>query len=86
MAGIDSGGNKNFTCMTMKTNGWLILGLMVATSAFAQNNTNVPPDALPPVPAPAISPAPAAASALAPRRHKKHGVATTRGSVIAPTV
>src|SRR5450432_3397217 len=43
MADIDSGGDKNFTCVIMKTNCWLILGMMVATGAFAQTSTNVPP-------------------------------------------
>ncbi len=66
MADIDSGGNKNFTFGTMKTNCWLILGMMVATAVVAQNNTN----ALPPVPAPAVSPA--AEAAPAPAKHKKH--------------
>ncbi len=42
MAGIDSGGDKNFTFGIMKTNCWLILGLMVATGALAQTSTNVP--------------------------------------------
>ena len=37
MADIDSGGNKNFTFGYMKMNCWLILGVMVATSAFAQD-------------------------------------------------
>ena len=32
MADIDSGGNKNFTFRFMKTNCWLILGMMLATS------------------------------------------------------
>jgi uncharacterized protein YgiM (DUF1202 family) len=36
----------------MKTNCWLILGTMLATSAVAQVNTN----ALPPIPAPVIAP------------------------------
>jgi uncharacterized protein YgiM (DUF1202 family) len=39
----------------MKTNCWLILGTMLATSAVAQVNTN----ALPPIPAPVIAPVPA---------------------------
>ena len=50
MAGIDSGGDKNFTFGIMKTNCWLILGLTVATGAFAQTSTNVPP----PTPAPDV--------------------------------
>src|SRR5450432_2401186 len=51
MADIDSGGDKNFTCVIMKMNCWLILGLMVATGAFAQTSTNVP---LPRTPAPDV--------------------------------
>ncbi|HEY5233552.1 MAG TPA: SH3 domain-containing protein [Verrucomicrobiae bacterium] len=40
----------------MKTNCWLVLGMMVATGAIAQDNTNVPtPDVLPPIPAPVTS-------------------------------
>ncbi len=56
----------------MKTNCWLILGMVTATSVLAQNNTN----ALPPIPAPIVSPtaevAPAPAPAPAPVKHKKH--------------
>jgi len=86
MADIDSGGNKNFTFMTMKTNGWLILGMMMTASALAQDNTN----ALPPMPAPLVAPpvvepaaAPVAepATKTAPVKHKKHAVA-----LIEPTV
>ncbi|HEY1719016.1 MAG TPA: SH3 domain-containing protein [Verrucomicrobiae bacterium] len=41
----------------MKTNCWLILGTMIAVSAIAQENTNVPPpEVLPPIPAPVTSP------------------------------
>lgn len=84
MAGIDSGGNKNFTCMTMKTNGWLILGLMMATGALAQNDTNVPPpNVLPPVPAPAV--APASAPAPAPAKHKRYS-APKRAPLDEPSV
>ena len=46
----------------MKTNCWLILGMMVATSVLAQDNTN----ALPPIPPPAVSPATAVSPAPAP--------------------
>ena len=52
----------------MKTNCWLILGTMVATTAVAQVNTNklpeIPPPALatPAAPAPVIAPAPAPAT------------------------
>ncbi|MGH7977334.1 MAG: SH3 domain-containing protein [Limisphaerales bacterium] len=83
----------------MKTNCWLILGMMVATSAIAQDNTN----ALPPIPAPitspasAVSPAPAAVDTNAPMtkpvkktkpvRHKKRKLASAeRIRINEPTV
>ncbi len=69
----------------MKTNGWLILGLMMATSALAQNNTNT----LPPIPAPAVAPAaetaPAPETTPAPVKHKKHS-APKRAAIDEPTV
>jgi pilus assembly protein FimV len=43
----------------MKTNCWLILGTMLATSAVAQVNTNKLPEIPPPASAPAATPAPA---------------------------
>ena len=46
----------------MKTNGWLILGMMLATSAVAQNNTSTAPR----TPAPAAPPPPAAVAPAAP--------------------
>ena len=61
----------------MKTNCWLILGMMMAASAPAQDNTN----ALPAMPAPLVAPvagSPAAAPVVepavkpAPVKHKKH--------------
>ena len=71
--------------MTMKSNGWLIVGLMMATSALAQNNTNT----LPPIPAPAVSPtsevAPAPEATNAPVKHKKHS-APKRAAIDEPTV
>jgi uncharacterized protein YgiM (DUF1202 family) len=71
--------------MTMKTKGWLILGLMMASSALAQNNTNT----LPPIPAPAVSPAPetapAPAATPAPVKHKKHS-AVKRAALDEPAV
>ena len=89
MADIDRNGNKNFTVGIMKTNCWLILGMMVATSAIAQDNTN----ALPPIPAPIISPTNAVSPAPAvvdintpptgpvkqakPVKHKKRKLAAT---------
>jgi SH3-like domain-containing protein len=71
----------------MKTNGWLILGLMMASSVLAQNNTNT----LPPIPAPAVAPtaevAPAPAVTNAPVKHKKHvAVAPKRAAIDEPTV
>ena len=71
----------------MKTNGWLIVGLMMATSALAQNNTNT----LPPIPAPAVAPtaevAPAPAATNAPVKHKKHvAAAPKRAAINEPTV
>jgi uncharacterized protein YgiM (DUF1202 family) len=69
----------------MNTNGWLIVGLMMATSALAQNNTNT----LPPIPAPAVSPtsevAPAPEATNAPVKHKKHA-APKRAAIDEPTV
>jgi uncharacterized protein YgiM (DUF1202 family) len=69
----------------MKTNGWLILGLMMASSVLAQNNTNT----LPPIPAPAVAPAaetaPAPEATNAPVKHKKHA-APKRVAIDEPTV
>jgi len=70
-------------------NCWLVLGVLVAASATAQNNTSTPPAALPPVPAPAVAP-PAAAPAAAPgatptapakkasAKHKHHAAAAPK--------
>ncbi len=58
MADLERGGNKNFDFGFMKTNCWLILGTMLATTAVAQVNANKLPE-IPP-PAVAASPAPAA--------------------------
>jgi hypothetical protein len=64
----------------MKMNCWLTLGVMLAMSAVAQNNTNT----LPPIPAPspAVAPAPSTpapavepAQKAAPVKHKKHKAA-----------
>jgi uncharacterized protein YgiM (DUF1202 family) len=49
MADIDAGGNKNFDLGFMKKNYWLLLGMVVAMNATAQNSTT----ALPPIPVPA---------------------------------
>ncbi len=81
----------------MKTNCWLVLGAMLATSAIAQDNTN----SLPAMPAPVASPAaemapapattataaPAAAPVTAPVKHKKRAVAHMKAAVLKePTV
>ena len=72
----------------MKMNYWLVLGVLVAASATAQNNTSTPPAALPPVPAPTVAPPPAAAPAEAPAatpttpakktKHKHHAAAAPK--------
>jgi uncharacterized protein YgiM (DUF1202 family) len=49
----------------MKMNYWLTLGVMVAISAVAQDNTNTP-NTLPPIPAPSPAVAPAAPGTPAP--------------------
>ena len=56
MADIDRDRNKDFTSRNMKMNCWLTLGVMIAMSAVAQDNTNT----LPPIPAPspAVAPVP----------------------------
>jgi len=59
MAGIDSDGNKNFTFGIMNKNFWLLMGLMVATSAVAQQTNTPAPSAPSPIIMPAVS-APAA--------------------------
>ena len=59
MADIDTDGNKDFTFGIMKTNYWLVLGAMLASSAIAQNNANT----LPEMPVPATSPAAAMTAA-----------------------
>ena len=70
----------------MKTNYWLVLGAMLATSAIAQNNTNTLPAMPAPVATPAAegvaAPAPAAApvatQAIAPVKHKKRAATTKK--------
>jgi uncharacterized protein YgiM (DUF1202 family) len=76
----------------MKTNCWLVLGMIVATSAVAQDNTN----ALPPIPAPITSPAaevapPAAVEtntpAAKPAKHRRHiAAAPKKIAFVEPTV
>jgi uncharacterized protein YgiM (DUF1202 family) len=99
MAGIDRNGNKNFTFGIMKTNCTLILAVMLAASAVAQDNTN----ALPPIPAPIVSPAASLSPAptavdtnsaptepvkqAKPARHKKRKLAAAENTRITePTV
>jgi uncharacterized protein YgiM (DUF1202 family) len=73
----------------MKMNCWLMLGVMIATSAVAQNNTNT----LPPIPAPSpavapasVAPAPVAEPASpAPVKKKKHKAAPAK-PINEPTV
>ena len=71
-------------------NYWLILGVIIATSAVAQDNTNT----LPPIPAPSptVAPAPSApapaaepAPSAAPVKHKKHKTAVAK-PISEPTV
>lgn len=70
----------------MKTNCWLVLGLLLAMSARAQDNTNM----LPPPPAPEVTPAPAPETAppaeppAPPAKHKKP--APKRAPLVEPTV
>jgi uncharacterized protein YgiM (DUF1202 family) len=77
MAGIDSGRDKNFTFEIMKKNCWMILGMLVATSVFAQDNTNalltIPPPAVSPAAEVAPAPAPVVepVKKAAPAKHKK---------------
>jgi len=83
MADIDRDRDKNFTFRIMKMNYWLTLGVMMVTSAVAQDNTN----AVPQMPAPtAPSPAEVAPAATAvetgapaanakPAKHRKHKAA-----------
>jgi uncharacterized protein YgiM (DUF1202 family) len=77
----------------MKTNYWLVLGAMLASSAIAQNNTNT----LPEMPAPVTSPAAETASApaatktaapvAAPVKHKKRVAAPAKAVALKePTV
>ena len=93
MADIDRDRDKNFTSENMKMNSWLILGVMIATSAVAQDNTN----SLPPIPSPSptVAPAPAAATpaamaapapSAAPVKPKKHKAARPAKPISEPTL
>jgi uncharacterized protein YgiM (DUF1202 family) len=75
----------------MKKHYWLTLGLMIATVAAAQDNTN----SLPAIPAPvtspmaegAVAPAAVAAPAAAPVKHKKRAAAHAKAAALKePTV
>jgi uncharacterized protein YgiM (DUF1202 family) len=75
----------------MKTNYWLVLGAMLATSAIAQNNTNTLPAMPAPVTSPTaeVAPAPAAATApaAAPVKLKKRAAAPVKAARLKePTV
>ena len=60
MADVIAGGNQNFDLRFMKMNYCLLLGVLVAASAVAQDSTN----SLPPIPAPAnVTAAPVAPEA-----------------------
>ena len=72
-------------------NCWLTLGVMLAMSAVAQDNTNT----LPPIPAPsaAVAPAPSTpapavepAPGAAPVKHKKHKAAAPAKAITEPSV
>jgi uncharacterized protein YgiM (DUF1202 family) len=73
----------------MKTNYWLVLGAMLASSAIAQNNTNTLPAMPAPVTSPAAemtpAPAPAAttnAPATKPVKQKKHATARVKAPAL----
>jgi uncharacterized protein YgiM (DUF1202 family) len=93
MAGIDRNRNKDFTYQIMKTNGWLILGMMLATSAVAQNN-NVPTATPPPAGVAPAAPAEAAPAAVAPQtdvapapvKPKKHKAVPPAKPIVEPTL
>ena len=76
----------------MKTNYWLVLGAMLATSAIAQNNTNTLPEMPAPVTTPAaeMAPAPAAVTttpAAQPVKQRKRAAAPAKVAVLKePTV
>jgi uncharacterized protein YgiM (DUF1202 family) len=98
MAGIDRNRNKDFTYKIMKTNGWLILGMMLATSAVAQNNVNAPTAPPPPAGVAPATPVEAAPAAIAPQtdlapnqntapaKPKKHKAVPPAKSIVEPTV
>ena len=78
----------------MKTNGWLILGMILATSAVAQNNMNAPTAPPPPAGVAPAVPAEAAPAAIAPQtdlapalaKPKKHKASPPAKPIVEPTV
>jgi uncharacterized protein YgiM (DUF1202 family) len=71
----------------MKTNYWLVLGAMLASSAIAQNNTNTLPEIPAPVAMPAaeMTPAPAPATnapATKPVKQKKHATVRVKAPAL----
>ncbi|HXE42684.1 MAG TPA: hypothetical protein VN516_06635, partial [Candidatus Baltobacteraceae bacterium] len=67
----------------MKTNCWLILGAMIATSAIAQDNTNALPEIPPPATAPAAEATTVAPAAAAPKAEQPKP-APAKKRVVAP--
>jgi uncharacterized protein YgiM (DUF1202 family) len=87
MADIERSRNQNFDKRFMKTNCWLVLGTMLATTAVAQVKTN----ALPEIPAPAtvVTPAPTSvATPVAPPVKKEAAKPKKKAvkKIIEPTV
>jgi uncharacterized protein YgiM (DUF1202 family) len=75
MAGIDGDRDKNVNFRNMKKNFWLLMGLIVATGAVAQSNTNMPAPAAVAAPVAAeFVPADASATNNAPVKIKKRKV------------
>jgi uncharacterized protein YgiM (DUF1202 family) len=73
----------------MKTNCWLMVGVLLATSAVAQDNTNAVSTAPPAQAAPAMAPATGAAAPEAkPKavKHKRHAAAARMVPLSEPTV
>jgi hypothetical protein len=98
MAGIDRNRNKDFTYKIMKTNGWLILGMMLVTGAVAQNNVNMPTAPPPPAGVEPVAPVDATPAAIAPQtdlapnpntppaKPKKHKTVPPTKPIVEPTV
>lgn len=74
----------------MKTNFWLVMGVMVASSAVAQNNTNTLPEIPAPVTTPAAETAPSATenpvAPATPAKTKPRAAAPRRAALHEPTV